>query len=148
MITLNSKLCAIALVLFCTTANGGYACELAVENPYLQFSFPSAKAAALYMQINNPCESEDKLISVSSNIAAITELHQSIENKQGVVSMKPVENGIEVPAKGILLLEPGGLHVMLMGVELFENHTEIDFKLEFEQSGIINASAPTQLLSH
>jgi copper(I)-binding protein len=35
----------------------------------------------------------------------------------GVMTMRPVEGGLEIPAGGAVELKPGGLHLMLIGLK-------------------------------
>ena len=45
------------------------------------------------------------------------ELHSSSVNDEGIMTMREVEQGLEVEAGGSVYLEPGGYHIMLFGVE-------------------------------
>jgi hypothetical protein len=74
------------------------------------------------------------LLRASSDIARAVELHKS-EMQGEVMTMKPVEF-IEVPANGQVKLEPGGLHIMLIGLseELTPGQKE-KITLYFEKAG-------------
>jgi copper(I)-binding protein len=67
-------------------------------------------------------------------VAGVVELHRSaIED--GVMRMRQVE-AIEVPASGQMRLEPGGYHLMLIGVKReLRNGDRFPITLEFELSG-------------
>ena len=65
------------------------------------------------------------------------------EMTNGVMSMKEVEGGIEIPAGGTIQLEPGGNHVMLMGLKapLVEGET-LPLTLVFEKAGKVDVDVP------
>ena len=51
----------------------------------------------------------------TSNLARKTELHL-MEMDNGVMRMRPIEGGIDLPAGKTIHLAPGGYHVMLIGL--------------------------------
>jgi copper(I)-binding protein len=63
--------------------------------------------------------------------------------EDGVAKMREVEGGIPVPAGESVTLEPGGLHVMLMGLSkpLAEGETA-PLTLRFESGAEIAVDAP------
>ena len=74
----------------------------------------SGPTGAAYLTIRNNGNSSDRLLQVQSDVAASVELH-TVEMKDGVMSMFPVD-GIDIPAKGEIVLKPGGYHIMLIGL--------------------------------
>ncbi len=93
------------------------------------------KNSAVYMKINN-AGAADKLVQAASAVATSTELH-TVEMKDGVMQMRQVEGGIDVPANGAVELKPGGFHVMLIGLhqDLKPGDT-FNLKLTFEKAGV------------
>ena len=87
------------------------------------------------MKLVNSGAVDDVLISAESEVADTVELHESKINEEDVMKMSPVPN-IPVPAGGSATLQPGGLHVMLMGLnrELAVGDT-FSVTLNFEKSG-------------
>lgn len=61
--------------------------------------------------LKNTSDAEVVVTAGTSSAASSVELHEVVD---GV--MTPVQGGFTVPANGELTLEPGGYHVMLMGV--------------------------------
>jgi len=58
-----------------------------------------------------------------------------------MMRMSPVEN-IEIPAKSQAKLEPGGLHVMLIGLKReLKPDEKIKLKLQFEKGGMQEVEA-------
>ena len=71
--------------------------------------------SAAYLTIENRGTAADRLVEVIFGGANRVELHESFVDERGIASMRPVAS-VEVPAGGEARLEPGGLHVMLMGL--------------------------------
>ena len=75
-----------------------------------------AQVAAGYMGISNEGATPDKLIGVEVGVAAQAMLHTTEFSADGVATMKHVE-ALEIPADDTVVLEPGGYHIMLMGLK-------------------------------
>lgn len=112
--------------------------EITVANA--RVPVPAGVNAAAYMTLTNDGDSADQLISASTDIAGSVELHQTT-TEDGSMSMQQV-TGVEIPAGGQAVLEPGGLHVMLIGVteDLAEGDT-VELTLAFEDAGEQTVSA-------
>ena len=90
--------------------------------------------SAAYMILRNGGDSADRLIKIESDVADAVELHKTTM-EGSMMKMAPVEN-IEVPAKGQAKLEPGGLHVMLIGLKReLKPDEKIKLRLQFEKGG-------------
>lgn len=90
--------------------------------------------SAVYMTITNEGDADDTLIAAATTVAT-TELHESMEHEDHVVSMEHVHE-VPIPAGETVLFEPGGLHIMLMDLaeELATGDT-FDLTLTFAKSG-------------
>ena len=75
----------------------------------------SMSSSAAYVSIMNHGKMADRLLGATSNLARKTELHQ-MEMDNGVMKMRPVEGGIDLPAGKTIHMAPGGYHVMLIGL--------------------------------
>lgn len=74
------------------------------------------KSGAIFFMLHNNTETDDRLVSVSSDVAERTELHTNIADENGVQRMVPLENGIDLPWAEIHEFARGGDHIMLMGL--------------------------------
>lgn len=74
-----------------------------------------ARAGAVFVTIRNDGSEDDALVGVESEDAARAELHTHI-HQNGRMMMRPVEQ-ITIPAGGEAKLQPGGDHIMLMGLK-------------------------------
>ncbi|QIM16888.1 copper chaperone PCu(A)C [Leucobacter insecticola] len=66
----------------------------------------------LFATITNDSDRDIKIVSATSDVAKMAELHEVVDGK-----MQEKDGGFVVPAGGTLELMPGGLHIMLMGME-------------------------------
>ena len=114
---------------------------LTVVHPWSRATAPSQKAGSVYLRIENTSDQPDRLVGVESELADVTSLHTIIRDGD-VIKMRPVKGGIAVPANGHVLLAPGGVHVMLIGLrEQLIKETTIPLILVFERAGRIEIEA-------
>ena len=143
---------ALLLCMFFLAASPTFA-QVQIEKPWTRATAPGAQVAGGYMLIRNQ-GAADKLLSASSPASAKVELHVHI-NDNGVMKMREVPGGYEIPAKGAFELKPGGAHLMFMNLKVplkegakvsvtlkFEKAGEV--KAEFHVGGMGSASAPMQ----
>jgi periplasmic copper chaperone A len=71
---------------------------------------------AAFMSLTNPGEADITLTAGSAEVAEMTQLHEMVEGDDGAMMMQEIDGGLVVPATGHQHLEPGGNHVMLMGL--------------------------------
>lgn len=104
--------------------------ELSFQEPWIRGSVPGQKNGAGYLTIQNAGASSNALQSANSDRADRVELHTIIK-EDGVAKMREVKQ-IDVPAKGSVTLQPGGYHVMFIGLtQPFKEGESIDVKLNF-----------------
>ena len=66
-----------------------------------------------------------------------------MEMVNDVMTMRPVEGGLEIPAGATVELKPGGTHLMFMMVtEPFKEGGEVPVTLEFEKAGKVDLELP------
>ena len=108
---------------------------LTLSNTWTRATPPKAMAGGGFVEITNSGTEADRLIAASSPAAKKVELHEMAVT-DGVMVMREKEGGIEVPAGETVALQPGGLHIMFMGLNApFEEGTEVPVKLTFEKAG-------------
>jgi periplasmic copper chaperone A len=89
---------------------------IAVTNAWTMATPPGAAVAAGYMTISNQAGAAVRLTGGSSAAAQSVEVH-NMTMDGGVMQMRPVDGGLEIPANGAVELKPGGLHLMLIGLQ-------------------------------
>lgn len=111
--------------------------DLEIGHPWSRATPPGAKVAGGYFTIKNTGSSPDRLLSISSEISAKAELHE-MGVKDGVMTMRPVTGGLEIPAGGKVALAPGGYHLMFVGLKRQPKQGEtFSATLTFEKAGIV-----------
>ena len=114
-----------------------------VEDPHTRVFGASAMAGAAFMRITNQSGKDDVLIGAKTDASAMTELHTHIEDKDGVVKMRQIEGGIKLASGETVVMERGGNHVMLMGLnKSFESGEIVKITLMFEKAGDVVVEAP------
>jgi copper(I)-binding protein len=94
---------------------------------------------AVYLSIENNGEQDDQLLSVAAAVADAAEMHESTIT-DGVMQMRQAQV-VDVPAGESVVFEPGGLHVMLIGVHTsLEPGDRLELDLTFAQAGNITVS--------
>jgi copper(I)-binding protein len=97
---------------------------------------PQGDTAAAYFELHNHTQTDDELIGASSTISDSVEIHES-KMENDVMTMNMLSS-ISLPAGEELTFEPGGLHIMLIGIKQelkkggkyelvlhFKNHADI-----------------------
>ena len=98
------------LLIFSSNLNA----EISVENEWARVT-PSG-TGSVYMKIKNNGNSEDKLLSASSDKAGMVMIHRSI--REGNISkMIHIHDGIAIPGNSSVSLKPGDYHLMLMNLD-------------------------------
>lgn len=76
----------------------------------------------------------DKLVSASAGVSKTVELHK-MEMDGNVMRMRPVD-AIDVPAGATVMLQPGGLHIMFIGLnKTLKAGDSFPMTLKFEKAG-------------
>lgn len=103
----------IGVVLLLTSMTSAAETGVVVENAWIREAPPSAKAMAGYMVVKNHSGSDKVLVSAASADFENVMLHRTII--EGGMAKMVHQMGITIPAKGEVIFEPNGYHVMLMG---------------------------------
>jgi copper(I)-binding protein len=123
-----------------------WAAEMAridVADAWARPSIGEGTASAAYMTIANKSDTGDLLKSARTPRAKSVELHQSTMTADGVMQMRKVEGAIPIEAGESLVLQPGGTHLMLLGIEDALNAGEqLILTLEFAKAGSIDVVVP------
>lgn len=94
---------------------------------------PTGPNAALYLNAGG-YGAPDRLIGASTSVAQEAALHETVIGSEGTASMQPVAE-IGLSADGELVLEPGGIHIMLIDVDRLEIGATIEVELMWETAG-------------
>lgn len=130
-----------ALFALPATAHEYQAGAITVDHP-MAFETPkTARVGGGYLTITNSGETADRLVGISAEGFDEVSLHETTTDDMGVARMTHVE-GVHLPAGETVTLEPGGLHVMFMGLDgdPFEEGEKIPATLIFEKAGRLDVT--------
>ena len=143
---MSYKSTVIAAVASLTLAGAAFAdmSTMMVNDAYARAS--NKMAGAAFMAVMNNSGEDDRLISVSSEIAKRTELHTHMDMGDGVMKMMHVEEGFAIPAGETHMLQRGGDHVMFMGLtQELKQGDIVSLTLTFEKAGDLTVEVPVDL---
>jgi len=107
----------------------------------LKIGHPWARATVAanggaFLSVDNTGTTPDRLLRASTDIAATVQLHTHIRDGE-IMRMREVE-AVDLPAGKKIVFEPGGYHIMLLGLKkkLVEGE-RFALTLEFEKAGKI-----------
>lgn len=135
----KSSLAALALSLSLggtAFAHDYKAGALRIDHPWSRATPGGAKVGGGYLVIENTGATADRLVSVSApSIAGRSEIHEMAVSN-GVMTMRPLDDGIAIPAGGKVEFKPGGYHVMFMELKQpLKQDERIKSVLTFEKAG-------------
>lgn len=88
--------------------------ELLIEEGYVRAPLPGRYMSAAFMTFNNTGKQDVVLKSASIQGAGLVEYHTHT-HENGVMRMRQIEE-LKVPAGEKVVLEPGGLHLMIFKI--------------------------------
>ncbi|MEQ8651261.1 MAG: copper chaperone PCu(A)C [Kiloniellales bacterium] len=113
--------------------------DITVDHPWARATAGQAPNGAAYFVLSNDGAKPDYLVSVAGDVAKRVELHQH-SMSDGVMQMRKVEE-IEVSPGDPTVLEPGGLHVMLIGLKApLKQGESFPLTLTFKQAGEVTVT--------
>ncbi len=110
--------------------------EIMIEQAWARATPGKAPNGAAYFTLRAEGETADRLVAVASPVAQRTELHTHLM-EDGVMKMRAIK-AVEVTPGSPTVFQPGGHHVMLMGLKapLVEGE-RFPLTLTFERAGSI-----------
>lgn len=92
------------------------AADIAVAHPWARATPAGAKVGAGYVTLQNNGSATDKLVSATADVADHVEIHE-MSMDGGVMKMRQLTSGLDLPAGKSVEMKPGGYHLMLMGLK-------------------------------
>lgn len=109
--------------------------DLVIDHPHIPATVKAAPVAAGYLKIKNNGTEADKLLSISADFSAKQQIH-TMMMVEGVMRMRPLKDGVEIPAGGEVVFKRGGDHFMFMKLNAQMQAGELrDVILVFEKAG-------------
>ena len=107
--------------------------EIAIGHPYSRTTAPGQSTGGAYLRLENRGPA-DKLVSASTPVAQGIEMHE-MRMAGEMMQMREV-SVIELPSNRPVVLQPGGLHLMLVGLKAPLNKGDkFPLTLKFQRAG-------------
>lgn len=119
---------------------------LEIASPWVRATAPNAPAAGGFLTIRNTGDAADRLVAAQTDAASEVQIHEAGMDG-GVMRMRELTDGLEIPAGGSVELRPGSYHLMLMSppAPLVAGDT-VQIQLSFEQAGAVDVAFPVRPL--
>jgi copper(I)-binding protein len=113
--------------------------SLKIDHPFARATPPGARSGGVFLTIENTGTAADRLLSVSSPMAGVAELHE-MRIDGGVMRMRAIP-AMEVKPGDRLELKPGGDHAMLTELKQpLRVGDRFPLVLAFEKAGSVEVS--------
>lgn len=113
--------------------------DIAIAAPFARAT--PVKVGGAFMLLKNSGKADDKLVKAASPVAEHVELHEHVM-EGNAMRMRPVD-GVPLPAGGTAELQPGGYHVMLIGLKHpLKEGDHFPLTLTFEKAGTVTIQVP------
>lgn len=132
--TRRTLLIAVAAIAAVPAAAHDYtAGDITIGHPWSRAAGAGGTGAG-FLKLTNNGTQPDRLISATSPLAPVVELHTMVRDGD-VMRMRPVQDITIAPGQTVEL-RPGGFHIMLVGLTAPMNQgTRVPLTLRFERAG-------------
>jgi periplasmic copper chaperone A len=114
--------------------------DLVISQAWSRATPGGAKIGGGYLTIENKGTAPDRLIRCSGDIAGKIEPHE-MAMKNGVMTMRPLDNGLAIEPGKTVKLTPGGFHLMMFDLKSpLKQGDKVPVTLEFEKAGKVTIS--------
>lgn len=116
--------------------------RIRIMRAWIRATPEGASTAAAYLTIANETPQPDRLLSGSApGVESI--LPHSMSMAGGVMRMRALTKGLDIPASRTVTLSPGGDHLMLTGLKRgLRAGQSLNLSLKFARSGDVKARIP------
>ena len=125
-------MCLLGLLWGAQGVSIAQATDLVVKNAWVRMPPPVSDSAAAYLELHNTSEAAIHLTAVTTDVADMAMMHKSVQ--QGNIRKMQTSKHVLIPAQSSVIFEPGGSHIMLMGLhKSLHDGDEVYFKLHFSE---------------
>ena len=141
----------LAALIFTALACAAHAQEyklgsLVIDHPWTRATPKGAAVAGGYVKITNTGSTPDRLTGGSADVSRKFEVHE-MSMDGGVMKMRELKNGLEIPPGATVELKPGSYHIMMMNLSrpLAKGDT-VKGSLTFEKAGKVDVEFAVEAL--
>jgi len=110
--------------------------DIVIEKPWARATPKGAEVGAGYLTILNKGGAPDRLTGGAADFATV-EIHE-MKSENGVMQMRELTGGLDIPAHGSVGLAPGGYHLMFTHLAHPLNKGDsVKATLNFEHAGSV-----------
>jgi periplasmic copper chaperone A len=146
-LTFASITCAALLACFLAVparAEEVKAGDLVITQAWSRATPGGAKVGSGYLTIENKGSAPDRLIGGSADVADKVQVHE-MTTTNGVMTMRPLDNGLTIEPGKTVKLAPGGYHLMLLDLKSpLKKGDKVPVTLEFEKAGKVKLTLDVQ----
>jgi periplasmic copper chaperone A len=114
--------------------------DLVISQGWSRATPGGAKIGGGYLTVENKGTAPDRLIHASGDVAGKIEVHE-MAMKNGVMTMRPLDNGLTIEPGKTVKLAPGGFHLMMFDLKNpLKQGDKVPVTLEFEKAGKVTLS--------
>jgi periplasmic copper chaperone A len=111
--------------------------DIIIDKAWSRATPKGAAVGVGYFVIHNHGATPDRLIGGAADFAGGVSVHE-MRADNGIMRMRELAGGLEIPAHGEVVLSPGGYHIMFTGLKQPLNKGEsVKASLAFEHAGAI-----------
>lgn len=116
-----------------------------VADPWVKAATTEEGMTAAFGTLSNASDEDVTVVSVTTDVTDIAELHEMATDDDGQMVMREKEGGIVVPAGGSHELSPGGDHLMLLDLPAaIEPGQDVRITLTFSDDSTMSFTAPAR----
>jgi periplasmic copper chaperone A len=114
--------------------------DLVISQAWSRATPGGAKIGGGYLTIENKGSAPDRLVGGTWDAGAKIEVHE-MATKDGVMTMRPLDQGLAIEPGKTVKLAPGGIHLMLFDLKSpLKQGEKVPVTLEFEKAGKVTFS--------
>ncbi|MBV8698686.1 MAG: copper chaperone PCu(A)C [Bradyrhizobium sp.] len=118
--------------------------DLVISQAWSRATPRGAKTGGGFLTIENKGSAPDRLVAVSGDFADKIEVHE-MAVKNGVMTMRAVENGLTIEPGKTVTLAPGGYHLMMLDLKApLKQGDKLPVTLQFEKAGTVVVTLDVQ----
>ena len=143
-----APLAVAALLAAPVTAQDTKAGTLTIRGLWTRQTAPGQSVGGGFMTITNAGGRDDRLLGGTSPAAERVEVH-TMSLQGGVMRMRPLPDGLAIPANGSVSLAPGGYHIMLIGLKRpLALGGRVPLTLRFRRAGKVKVTLVVQSVAY
>jgi copper(I)-binding protein len=120
--------------------------DITVTDAWVRQPAEGQTNSAAYGTITNNGDTDITLIGGSVPFEATVEIHETLMDDSGTMQMQERDDGFVIAAGATFELEPGGPHIMMLGIDPADFVGEVEITMVFDDGTELTVIAPVRSL--